>query len=223
MRVAVHVLQQREIISFLQEQLRRHLAAMLLFWLSIVALAAFAWMRPLSAPPPLAVALVQSSSTTGSSFFVGNGLFVTSARVVGADKEVTLRLPQGAAFTAQVQFSDLESDVAVLRASAVDPTLAPLPLGDAASLSDGEPVQVAGYVADVYALTPMTIVRRAEGALELSVEGTPGESGGPVIRTSDQTVVGMVVSRLGGTNTRQQALPINTIEAVSRTKRFPIR
>jgi S1-C subfamily serine protease len=79
----------------------------------------------------------------------------------------------------------------------------------------------------VYTESHAVLTRRGPELLETDLTTNPGNSGAPLIRAADQTVVGMVVTtaELGGPadQGRHRALPINTIERICRERQVPIR
>ena len=144
--------------------------------------------------------------STGSAFFVtGSGDLLTNYHVVAGAKRVIAHLADGEALEAERVADDPESDLALLRISAIGD---PLPLRRDATLREGETVFTVGYPALPHrwdavlgrgeaqarfgAVYDATVSANAPGvALDLAVR--PGHSGGPLLNAQGE-VVGVVTS-----------------------------
>jgi S1-C subfamily serine protease len=180
-------------------------------------------------PPPekLAVAQVRSGNLSGAGFLVGNQLVLTAARVVGNQTQVTLQFPDKPEMPAQVLFADPASDIALLLAKDLDAAIKPLPLGNSETTVERDEIYLVGYPGEVYAVTPGTLVRKTPELFETDAASNPGNSGGPLIRKSDDTVVGLLVAtpELGGPDDKghHRAVPINFIDKLCKERQKPIR
>ncbi len=158
----------------------------------------------------------------GTGFLVhASGIFVTNRHVVEhapAGKPVTLVLNSGEANQRRVQarvilFSE-DEDLALLKTD--EPLkIEPLRLADGATLAELTRIAILGYPFGKMLATGsnespsisinagrVSALRKDGGVLEriqLDAATNPGNSGGPVI-TSDGSVVGVVVSGIGGAN-----------------------
>lgn len=227
MRVGMHVNQQKAVIRFMQDTLRKQFWAMVCLAVLLAFLGGALAVWPRVPPEKLAVALVQTPTSTGSGFLVSNLLVVTTARVVGTHSQVFLVFPEKSPVTGRVLFADVASDVALIEAAPPDSQLKPLALGDFDAVTEGEDLYIVGYPGEIYYKTPAALQKKSQGVFETNAMSNPGNSGAPVIRKTDEAVVGMVLStrELGGQgNTgRHRAIPINLIAQICRDRQYPIR
>jgi S1-C subfamily serine protease len=227
MRVGMHVIHQREIIKYIQGILRKQ------FWVAVgvgvflLFLVGALVIWPRIPPQKLAVALVQADNTSGSGFLVSDQLVLTTARVVGKSPSALLIFPGKGAVTGRVLFSDAENDLALIQLGETDRTLTPLPLGDADATNDGEDLYIVGYPGETYSVTASTLEKKDTRGIQTTATSNPGNSGAPLIRKMDTTVIGMILStrELGDQNDtgRHRAISINKIGEIARNQKYPIR
>jgi serine protease Do len=226
MRVGIHISQEREIIRFVQGVLRKQVWVMIALGLAAVALLIiFVFM----APPPreqLAVGTVQTPTSNGSGFLVASGLVLTTARVVGSQSEATVSLADGPSVTGRVLFSDPEADIALVQVQGLGSALIPLPLGDSEAIAEDEKLVIVGYPGGSYSQTSARLTARASSKLTTDSPSNPGNSGGPLLRALDKTVVGIVGStrEMGSPNDegRHWAVPIDLVKKICRSRQYPI-
>lgn len=227
MRLGVHASQQREIIKFIQDTLRGEFWAMVALVLLSVFLGGAFVFWPRIPPEKLAVALVQTPTSSGSGFLVTSELAVTTSRVVGKHSQVFLLFPGEPPVTGRVLFADAEGDVALIQVVETDKALRPLALGDSDAVAEREDLYLVGYPGEMYHITYATLGKRGSGVLETDTISNPGNSGAPLIRKMDDSVVGMILStrELGGQGDtgRHRAISINKITEISRARQHPIR
>lgn len=145
-----------------------------------------------------ACALIQS----GSSFSVGDGLWITNAHVVAGTRASTLTTPDGTTATGRVVAFDPRADVAVLRSDLSRPAL---PLADpkpnvtglVLGFPGGGPFEPSPFLlgeeltATGYDIYDRGLVRRE--LLVMAADLQPGDSGSPVV-DADGHVLGISVA-----------------------------
>jgi S1-C subfamily serine protease len=226
MRVGIHISQEQEIIRFVQGVLRKQLWIMIALGLAAVALLlVFVFV----APPPreqLAVGIVQTPTSNGSGFLAGSGLVLTTSRVVGSQSEAIVSFADGPSVTGHVLFTDPEDDVALIQVQGLGSSLIPLPLGDSEGIAVDEKLVIVGYPGGSYSETSARLTGKASSKLTTDSPPNPGNSGGPLLRALDKTVVGIVGSarEMGSPNDegRQWAVPIDLVKKICRNRQYPI-
>ncbi len=171
--------------------------------------------------PPSAV----PSAGFGSGFILSeNGYVVTNAHVVRNATEISVDLPDGREFDAEIVGSDDRTDVALLKLDATG--LPVLKLGDSDNLKVGQWVLAIGspfgfeYTATqgiVSALSRSLPSDNYGSFIQTDVAVNPGNSGGPLFDL-DGTVVGVnsqIFSRSGGYMGLSFAIPINIVRSVA--------
>jgi putative serine protease PepD len=225
MRKGIHFRHQQSIIRFLQDRLRSQFWAMLIL-LCVLAVVAFAFiLKPPAVPEPLAVALVQTPSSSGSGFLVTSELLVTAAKVVGSEQNVSVLFPKQQPIQGNVLFADVEHDVALVELKDEPTGLHPLPLGNSDIVASNEEITLIGYPAEVYTVMHPRLVRRSNEMFTLDVQSNPGNAGAPLLSKNDGTVIGMVVTPdlASSEQGKHRAIPINVIDRICRDRQRPIR
>lgn len=227
MRLGVHPIQQRKIIRFIQARLRAQ------FWImaAVGGILLFLLVAMIFAPryPPEkpAVAQIQRDNLTATGFLVGSQLVLTTAAAVGKQSQVFVTFPDKSPVVAKVLFADAETDVALVRSEDIDTLLKPLPLGNSDGLTEREDLYLIGYPADTLTRLNVILTRKRSDVLEIDAASNPGNTGAPLFRRMDDTVIGMILStpEFGGSSARanHRAIPINIVERVCREHQQPIR
>ena len=150
---------------------------------------------------------------------------VTNAHVVRNATEITLGLPDGRQFDAEVVGSDDRSDVALLKVDATG--LPTLKLGDSDSLKVGQWVLAIGSPFGFEYTATQGIVSALSRSLpteenyvpfiQTDVAVNPGNSGGPLFDLKGN-VIGVnsqIFSRSGGYMGLSFAIPINVVQSVA--------
>ena len=147
------------------------------------------------------------SEGLGTGFVVSaDGLIATNRHVIGEGRPITVELPDGKKVEATaVHASDRGLDLAVLRVDVRG--LTPLPLGDSASLKDGQSVVALGNPQGLKHSVVAGVVsgrREIDGRpmIQLAIPIEPGNSGGPVLDLEGRvrglvTVKSLVTENLG--------------------------
>lgn len=229
MRTGLHITEQEAINSSVQQRLRQQTFVVIAcLVLGVMSLLVLLWM-PRQGRAPYAVARVQSLSNTlaGAGVLVANGFVVTSGHLVGQNGEMLVGLPNRQPVTAKVAFVDTDRDIAVLQLPDAVGAMSVIPLGDSDAVAADDAALVVGYPADTYSETNVIVtVMRDSGLLQTTAGSNPGNSGGPLIRSSDGAIVGIMTStaEMGGAADAGQhrATPINAVKQVSRQRGFPI-
>jgi S1-C subfamily serine protease len=229
MRLGIHTLHQREIIKYFQDRLRVQFWVMIgLAAATMVLLTAFMFRPPMPAES-LTIALIHGRTVSGSGFLVGGDLVLTTARIAANANELALLFPDKPMITGKVIFADAASDVALIEAKDVPSSLKPLALGNSDTVVDGDQADLAGYPAEAYAVTHTVLSKKISGStfIETDAVTDPGNSGGALIRSSDGTVVAMVLStpELGGPKDqgKHRGIPVNLIDRICREHQRAIR
>ncbi len=138
----------------------------------------------------------------GTSFLVDNkGYLVTSAHVIQDATRIFVQNNKGDDFKAEIIFTDLEKDLAILRIVDEDfksPGSLPYSIGRS-STELAEPVFTLGYPKDeiVYGegyLSAKTGMKGDTMAYQISISANPGNSGGPVLNKNGE-VIGILNAR----------------------------
>ena len=226
MITGIHAIHQRSIIKFLRNWLRGQFWAMIGIAVAVLVLAAAFFFHPTMPSELLAVALVQTPAASGSGFLVSDQLLLTTARIAGDQTTVSVLFPNQPPATGKVLFTDREHDVALVELKDLV-GLKPLPLGTSDALAPSEDVELVGFQADTYTIARAALSRKSSDFLETGIPSTPGFSGGPLLRRTDGSVVGMAIStpEIGGpaNQGKHRAVPMAIIDAVCRQHGKPIR
>ena len=186
-------------------------------------------------PPPLppgngpfgAVPEGGRARSSGTGFAVGPGRIMTNHHVVEGCTEMRVRTSTGVEFTAAVQVSDQQRDLALLTARGdVGP---PLRFRASPQIRRGEPVVTYGFplagllssgptltTGDVSALSGL---RDNQQQFQISAPVQPGNSGGPLLDLAGN-IVGVVTSKLNAQRVAQSTgdIPQNVNFAIKGTE-----
>lgn len=146
----------------------------------------------------------QQGSATGSGFLVDReGTIITNAHVVEGATSVSVKFEEdGDPVTAEVQGTDADSDLAVLKIDSGDVQGKPLPLGESGSLQVGDPVIAIGnpygYTRTVTTGIVSALQRQIQAPTGFSIDNViqtdasinPGNSGGPLL-DAEGNVIGI--------------------------------
>ena len=174
------------------------------------------------------VVLIQSSTGTGTGFLVNNqGYMLTAAHVVGSDNTVGVIFRDGGYYEAKVLFTEPNFDVAMIQMSETEILPSALTLGDSELADEALEVYVIGYPGGDYSITKGIIAEKNQKYLKTDAATNPGNSGGPLVLTSDNSVVGMVVATkvIAGAVAEGQhyAIPINVIDQICMNHGYSLR
>ncbi len=131
----------------------------------------------------------------------GKGFIITNAHVVNRMKTIYVENSKGEYFTAQAVYSDVNSDLAVLKITdTAYKTIYNLPYSiNKSNSSLGEQIFTLGYPRNeiVYGEGYVSAKSGNEGdstAYQISVSVNPGNSGGPVLNTKGE-IIGIITSK----------------------------
>jgi S1-C subfamily serine protease len=225
MRNGIHMEQQDRIVRFVRRSMRRQFWAAMIVILLTIGVAAALSLAP-STPRALpAVAQVQGATASGSGVLISNTLLLSSARVTGTQKAVSVSFRDKPSLTGTVLFADSESDIALVQIQGVDPSVSPFGLGNSDALGVSDAVTAIGFPGGSYAENRSKVVSKTSGELITDVSPNPGNSGGALV-AEDGTVVGVIgaTQELGWTKDpgRLWAIPISRIRKVCRDHQVPI-
>jgi len=134
--------------------------------------------------------------------FVGSGVIyspdgyvLTTTSVVKGMDQLNVVMPDGKKSRAKLVGTDDQSNIAVLKVEITN--LRPAKLGDSDKVKPGSWVTVVGNSYGIPTAVSFGLVNgiREDGLIQMSVNVSPGTSGGPVLST-DGSVVGLVSARL---------------------------
>lgn len=141
------------------------------------------------------VVVIESSSGTGSGFFVSsNGYLITNSHVVGSDSVVSITLRDKKVLLGQVIESDIIRDLALLKIDATGHSW--LMLGTLSDAQIGEDVLAIGAPKGLtWSISKgiVSAVRNFDGINVIQTDAAinPGNSGGPLISLKNGKVVGV--------------------------------
>lgn len=146
-----------------------------------------------------------TGAATGTGFFVTPAIVITNHHVVANAKRVEVTFQNEYTLAAKVLSKDATNDIAVLEISGLETKVAPLPLGSARSVREGERVYTIGFPLSGTLgtnhkisegiINSITGMKDDPTRFQISIPIQPGNSGGPLI-TSDGRVVGITSSGL---------------------------
>jgi len=166
-----------------------------------------------------AVVRVETSSGTGSGFFVAPDTLLTNVHVVENNLTVTIRRPDGATASARVATTAPDFDIAVLKVSNPLPNQVTIPLGSIATTRVGQEVIAIGSPLGMLQNTVtrgiVSGVRRVGSATLVQTDAAlnPGNSGGPLLDRNG-TAVGVNTMGFRGTQGLNFAVSIDHARAV---------
>jgi serine protease Do len=148
-------------------------------------------------------------------------LLLTDAHVIEDARSIQVRLDDGRTVAAKAIDTDQEHDVAYLMVDV--PNLPPVHFDASPTLEVGDPVGVAGYpIPDAFEDLHLNIALSVYSGRIASIRNTslevdapviPGESGGPVFRATDGSVVGIAEARIDDEKAIGFATPVTLLQA----------
>lgn len=162
-----------------------------------------------------------------------SGIILTNQHVIDQADKITVTLPDGREFKAEVKGQDARSDLAVIKIEAKD--LPSVKMGDSASLRIGqwvvavgnpfgfalqnpEPTVTSGVISALHRSLGRTMSRERSlnDLIQTDAAINPGNSGGPLVNLKGE-VVGInvaIFSTTGGSQGIGFAIPVNNIKRV---------
>jgi putative serine protease PepD len=175
----------------------------------------------------------QKQQAEGSGFVIDSkGNILTAEHVVANADSVTVTFQDGSTAKATVVGADKSTDTAVIHVDVSSSELHPLALGDSSSVQPGQSVVAIGspfslpgtMTAGIVSATNRTITAPNKfsitGAIQTDAAINHGNSGGPLIDTATNTVIGINDQIETDTNDNAGvgfAVPINSSKAVAQT------
>jgi serine protease Do len=151
----------------------------------------------------------------GTGFVVrADGLIATNQHVIGEGRSIRVETSDGKEHDViSVHASDRKADLALIKIEAKG--LTPLPLGDAAKLTDGQPVVALGNPKGLKHSVVAGVVsgkRAVEGRtmIQVAIPIEPGNSGGPLLDRAGR-VVGVMTIKSLVTDNLGFAMPVNAL------------
>lgn len=230
MRKLPSISQQHKFVKLLSRISKRHFWYGMLLFLSNIVIGFLIILSPSGggSENTESVVLIQSSTGTGTGFLVNSqGHMLTAAHVIGNDNVVGVIFRDGTYFESQVLFSDPTTDVALIKINDVSSLPSIMPLGDSDTVFETEEVYVIGYPGGNYSITKGIIAEKASNYLKTDAATNPGNSGGPLVKKSDNSIIGMIIATkvISGAKAEGQhyAVPINGIEMICLNKGYSLR
>ena len=175
-----------------------------------------------------ALVRVETTGGFGSGFFVAPDTILTNAHVVGGNATVTIRRPNNTTFTARVETTAAEIDIAVIRLASPDRTQATLPLGSGIRARAGQEVIAIGTplgLQNTVTRGIVSAVREVGGLTLIQTDAAinPGNSGGPLLDRSGQ-VIGITTMSMKASVAQglSFAIAIEHAQALLAGKRSPV-
>jgi putative serine protease PepD len=175
----------------------------------------------------------QKAEAEGTGFEIDtNGNILTAQHVVANATAITVTFQDGSTAKATVVGTDKSTDTAVIHVDVSSSKLHPLALGDSSSVEPGQSVVAIGspfslpetMTAGIVSATNRTITAPNKfsitGAIQTDAAINHGNSGGPLIDTATNTVIGINDQIETDTNDNAGigfAVPINSSKSVART------
>ena len=175
----------------------------------------------------------QKQEAEGTGFVINsNGDILTAEHVVAGENSIKVTFQDGSTATATLVGSDKTTDTAVIHVDVPASKLHPLALGNSSSVQPGESVVAIGspfglqetMTAGIVSATNRQITApnnfSITGAIQTDTAINHGNSGGPLIDTATNTVIGINDQIESDTNDNSGvgfAVPINASKAVAQT------
>jgi putative serine protease PepD len=175
----------------------------------------------------------QKQEAEGTGFEIDSkGNILTAEHVVDGANSITVHFQNGSSTKATLVGSDKSTDTAVIHVDVPAAQLHPLALGDSSSVLPGQPVVAIGspfglpetMTAGIVSATNRTITApngfSITGAIQTDAAINHGNSGGPLIDTATNTVIGINDQIESDTNDNSGvgfAVPINASKSVAET------
>ncbi len=154
--------------------------------------------------------------STGSGFVIDpNGLVVTAQHIFQAGGTPGIVIPGSPQLPAAIVAADRNADIVILRVNRTG--LPTIPLGDSATLRQGDEVLAIGYPrAEALGINDSVVTRGIVSSLrpdliQIDAALNPGNSGGPILNLRGD-VVGIAVAGLRGAAGINFAVPINSLK-----------
>ena len=171
---------------------------------------------------------VTSSGGLGSGVIISKeGLILTAAHVVESANEISVKLQNGIAFSADVISSSKAADVALLKLRTIPTGLQPAVIGDSNTSKVGEQVLVIGAPRGLeHSLSVGYISRKVDknmiangemaGFIQTDASINQGNSGGPMFNVKGEVIgiVSFILTNSGGFEGLGFAVDTNTIKKV---------
>lgn len=171
---------------------------------------------------------VTSSGGLGSGVIISKeGLILTAAHVVESANEISVKLQNGIAFSADVISSSKAADVALLKLRTIPTGLQPAVIGDSNKSKVGEQILVIGAPRGLeHSLSVGHISRKVDknmiangemaGFIQTDASINQGNSGGPMFNVKGEVigVVSFILTNSGGFEGLGFAVDTNTIKKV---------
>jgi hypothetical protein len=164
------------------------------------------------------VVVIKGDNGLGSGFIIStDGKIATNLHVIQNMVKGGVQLNSGEIFDSfTVLGVDARRDLAVIKIGGFN--LPALELGNSDLVKVGEPIAVVGSprgLTGTVTAGVLSAIRAEDGVKLLQIDAAvnPGNSGGPVVR-ADGVVIGVVVSKLAGSENVNFAVPINSLRGL---------